>query len=337
MDKLQAWKESRNRLCLDLRSKQEYRNRHLIPSTNIPLQQLSVRQAELPLKHIPFAIVEPANSKNGSSWLIDRGWTCPWVFSENNTFWEQAKKKELVETDNTDALCQHSVKKPWFLFQPSPFLEENIQLIENGLSSRKNGATWTCLDLGCGSGRDIGWILARNKYVLSNAKWRVSAIDSQLGSILHTESMINNLDERESLDMLAQAKLMSDGSWKVVSNLLKKDSIMDPELGYFNYNLFSALNVDKAQFDLILNIRFLSRPFLRQVPDLLKVGGYFIISHFLHDEDHPYQQPKRSHRLEKGELRDIFDCTSNMEFIKEEYGKAEDGRPIQSVIVRKMK
>lgn len=361
MNKLQAWKESRNRLCLDLRTRQEYKDRHLIPSTNIPLQQLSIRQAELPLKDVPFAVIEPSNSKNCSSWLLDRGWSCSWVFSENNAFWEEAEQNDLVEIDSNSTSSDYSMKKPWFLFQPSPFLEENIQLIENGLSKNDKGSTWTCLDMGCGSGRDVTWILSRNKYLLSDSKWQVSAIDGQLGPILRTESMINNMDARKHLDMLAQAKLLKDGSWKLVSNLLEKDCTIDPELGYFNYNaefedtkrlerrsakmkpsvstmdFFNSLNMDKPEFDLILNIRFLSRPFLRQVPDLLKVGGYFILSHFLHDEDHLYEQPKRSHRLEKDEIRNTYNCTNNMEIIKEEYGKTEDGRPIQSVIVRKIK
>jgi SAM-dependent methyltransferase len=353
MKKLRAWIESNNSLCLDLRSKLEFKSCHLKLSTNIPLSQLALRQAELPPKRLPFAVIEPLNDRGCSSWLADHGWQIPWVFWEGHFTW-----KDILANEWT-AISKNN--KKWLLFQPSPFLEKNIDLIEqNLLLSEKK--PWRCLDIGCGAGRDIGWLLSRGE-----GKWRASAFDYLPGAMIRTEMIVRNLDVAQYLDILAQAKLRPDGQWKLISNAWwpinkdrqHKDMVVtdrDEEISKrsemaklecqdnqvlpfkeFYKNLLPRSNEADKKFDLILNIRFLSRPFLLQVPDLLNLGGYFIISHFVHDNIHEYKHPKRSLRLGLNEISDLYrSMSSQLEIVQDVIEESEDGRPINSVLVRRI-
>lgn len=343
MKKLRAWIDSSNSLCLDLRTKLDFKACHLKSSTNIPLSQLVLRQSELPPKRLPFAVIEPLENQGCSSWLIEQGWQVPWVFWEGEMVWKQVRANQW--TSETD--------EQWLLFQPSPFLMSNIETLEQSLPK---DTPWTCLDIGCGSGRDVGWLLARGN------QWRASALDSLAGAMVRTDLLVQNLNVAPQLDLLAQAKLMNNGQWKLISNAWwnehhnqdtkeLQDSMDEiskrlamTELESTDKDLYSFSDFYKhlkpdspSTFDLILNIRFLSRPFLLQVPDLLNVGGYFIISHFVDDERYDYKQPKKSLRLEMNEISNLYSNMSNMEIVKDVIEEIEDGRPINSIMVRKVK
>jgi SAM-dependent methyltransferase len=327
MKKLRAWIESTSNLhCLDLRSKLEFKSCHLITSTNIPLSQLESRQAELPPKQVPFAVIEPLNAQGCSSWLIEHGWQIPWVFWEGQLVW-----KDMV----THQWATHLETKKQLLFKPSPFLENHIEEIEGSLS--KNKSPWQVLDIGCGAGRDVGWILTRE------GQWRASAIDYLSGSMDRTETIVRNLNVDQYMNTLAQAKLMPDGQWKLIANTwfprrpaITVTSTDEQEPRPFQAFYNTLLPTAKAKFDLILNIRFLSRPFLNQVPELLNEGGYFLISHFVHDPTRfEYKQPKPSLRLELNEIRRFFENIKDMEIIYDVIDKSEDGRPLNSILVRK--
>lgn len=344
MKKLRAWVASSNSLCLDLRSKLEFKSCHLKSSTNIPLSQLALRQAELPPKRLLFAVIEPLHHQGCSSWLIERGWQIPWVFWEGHFNWKDlAASTQWVNDSNSDS-------KTWLLFQPSPFLEKNIDMIESSLP--KDKLWYDCLDIGCGAGRDIGWLLSRQK------KWRASAFDALPGAMVRTETLVRNLDVAPYLDVLAQAKLMPDGRWKLISNAWWKNRKDNPDSDEIDevakrlemaklecpekqvlpfHKFYTKLAPKKpSKFDLILNIRFLSRPFLHEAPNLLNVGGYFLISHFVHDHNYDYKHPKQSQRLEINEIRDLYRDTKYMEVVQDLIEESEDGRPMNSILVRKI-
>lgn len=344
---LRAWIESSNTLCLDLRTKLEFKQRHLKRSTNIPLSQLVLRQSELPPKRLPFAVIEPVNEKGCSSWLIEQGWQVPWIVWEGNLDWKELEANRWVSEDTA---AQH------VLFQPSPFLSHHIELLEQ----QQDKSSWTCLDVGCGSGRDIGWLLSRNK------KWRACAFDYLAGAMVRTDLVVRNLSVGEQLDVLAQVKLTNSGQWQLISNgwwnelhnqdlqelqdsqeeIVKRLAMVELENQdksklYALKELLDVLlpnekkKIYECGFDLILNIRFLSRPFLLKVPELLNVGGCFVISHFVDDERYDYKQPKKSLRLKSNELKELFGGMDQMEIMKDVVEEIEDGRPVNSVIVRR--
>jgi SAM-dependent methyltransferase len=195
------------------------------------------------------------------------------------------------------SIIDHSSKT--VIFQPSPFLQRHIDQLESTLPSQ-----CVCLDVGCGSGRDIAFLMRRG--------WHAWALDAQAGAMERVKQLAAYLDVQDRLEVLARVKLLHDGQWRF------KDSGVD---------------ITNKKFDLILNIRFLSRPFWKQVPSMLNLGGYFVFSHFVDQGE--YEQPKKSHRVEVGELKKVFGAMKNMEIVDDVIELAEDGRPLQCMVVRR--
>ncbi|KAI9262144.1 hypothetical protein BDA99DRAFT_537491 [Phascolomyces articulosus] len=331
---LSRWKQSKisSHLCLDLRSPQAYHIRHLAPSTNIPWPQLSLRCAELPPKNIPFAVIEPSDEAphTCSQWLIDHGWQCPFVFREDDdVFWTEAEHYEEPTTP-----------KPWLLFKPCPFLMQHMEWIEKETQQHR------CLDIGCGSGRDVAWLLSRPPL------WKVYALDSLKGAVERTHTLTKNMGVHDRLIQCRQAKVMADGGWKTFDENTspteqqqqqgkeKGDKIKDSKAKRFSpgipSNEFFENKLGCSQFDLILTIRFLVRPLLSQLPKLLAVGGYLVISHFVEDGIHTYDQPRKDHRLQLGELAALYGSMKNVQVVTDVLEQIEDGRPINSVIIKKI-
>ncbi|KAI7852760.1 hypothetical protein BDC45DRAFT_512475 [Circinella umbellata] len=328
---LSRWKQSAisSHLCLDLRSPQAYQVRHLAPSTNIPWSQLSFRCAELPPKNIPFAVIEPSDQQvnSCSQWLSEHGWQCPYVFREDDdTFWTAAEQ-----------YSQPTTPKPWLLFRPCPFLIQHIDWIE------KQTKDHICLDIGCGSGRDVAWLLSRQPL------WKVYALDSLKGAVERTQQLTRNMGVHDRLIKCMQAKIMADGGWKTFDgddeNMAASISSATRDRGNSNKakrfspgipsDAFFKDKLECGQFDLILTIRFLVRPLLPLLPKLLAVGGYLVISHFVEDGVHTYDQPRKDHRLQLGELAELYGSMDNVEVVTDVLEQIEDGRPINSVIIKK--
>ncbi|KAI8139127.1 S-adenosyl-L-methionine-dependent methyltransferase [Fennellomyces sp. T-0311] len=310
---LSRWKQSpiSNQLCLDLRSPQAYQLRHLAPSTNIPWHQLQLRCAELPPKNIPFAVIEPHDTPGECCrWLEDHGWQCPYVFQEDDdAFWTAAQR--YIQPDPMPP-------KPWLLFKPCPFLTQHMDWIE-----KKSGRT--CLDIGCGSGRDVAWLLSRG--------WNVYALDSLKGAVERTQQLAQNMGVDDRLLACVQAKIMADGKWKTFDEPAPDDKRAKFSPGIPASAFFERLGSSK--FDMILTIRFLVRSLLPQLPQLLNVGGYLVMSHFVEDGVHTYDQPRKDHRLQLGELATLYGSMQNMEVVVDVIEQIEDGRPVNSVIIKK--
>ncbi|KAG0171724.1 hypothetical protein DFQ28_002431 [Apophysomyces sp. BC1034] len=322
--RLRAWKESASsHLCLDLRAITEYQARHFVPSTNIPWSQLRQRCAELPPKRLPFAVVEPADARGCASWLVEHGWQCPWVFWEgecNTPFWTDACEAGWAERE--------TMTKQWLLFSPCPFLAANIDMIERDFGNSKA----QCLDIGCGSGRDTAWLLSRNR------AWQITALDSLRGAVERTETLAAHLGSRDRLKVV-QAKIMANGAWKDITRGQEEPVGLDPleqKRQMFSPGVSTAEFFGAEQFDLVLTIRFLVRSLLPQLPQLLRVGGYLVISHFVEDGVHTYDQPRKEHRLALGELRELYESMGNMEVLVDIIEEIEDGRPVNSVVIRRM-
>lgn len=314
---LARWKQSPARLCLDLRSAAAYQTRHLVPSTNIPWQQLAQRCAELPPKNVPFAIVEPAHCRGEClPWLQERGWQCPWVFSDDDD--------ELWTADTT--LVEHgSPSQRWLLFRPCPFLERHIDLIESRLTDHK-----TCLDIGCGSGRDVAWLMA-------SRGWHVYALDSSNGAVERTQALAEHMGVKDHLVKTMQAKVMADGGWRSFDDAkqvtLTKEQQYSPGIPA---DVFFRDKMGCNQFDMVVTIRFLVRSLLPHLPDLLKPGGVLVISHFVDDGVHEYDQPRKSHRLQLGELAELYGQRKDLEILVDVIEEIEDGRPVNSIIVSRI-
>ncbi|KAF7730302.1 hypothetical protein EC973_002546 [Apophysomyces ossiformis] len=341
---LRAWKESASsgHLCLDLRAITEYHARHFVPSTNIPWSQLRQRCAELPPKRLPFAVVEPLGHRGCASWLIDQGWQCPWIFWEgdcSSSFWAEACAAGWAEEapEKTMTQPQQRPQRPWLLFSPCPFLEANMDRIEQDLAGRND---LRCLDIGCGSGRDTAWILSRAR------PWTITALDSLRGAVERTEALTAHLGSRDRLKVV-QAKIMANGAWKDIKHVPSGEEEKEGKAGTgldrleqkrqrFSPGVSTTEFFGAEQFDLVLTIRFLVRSLLPQLPQLLRVGGYLVISHFVEDGVHTYDQPRKDHRLALGELRKLYESMENMQVLVDVIEEIEDGRPVNSVVIKRI-
>ncbi|RUS19197.1 hypothetical protein BC937DRAFT_87849 [Endogone sp. FLAS-F59071] len=394
-----AWKSSfppSPFLCLDLRSASAFVVRHLVPSTNIPGDELADRWYELPPKQTPFAVVEPKESRDFAAWLVKKGWCVPWVLrEEDETVWREANEFGMLWTERGPTKVQHEgilavserdpqcvldlsiPPEPWLLFHPCPFLASNIVFIERSLALRhpplqQSSSTefrpWRCLDIGCGSGRDITWLLSR-----SEARWTATALDAWTGAVERTRALFESMKFGGRVECLAQAKVMADGGWRLISPAQRPAEAQQQELDGVDKNappvladtrssnsnpnisatpskkeifspglptstFFSHLfpnNSSSPTFDLILTIRFLSRPLLPHLSQLLAPGGFLLVSHFVDDPNYEYDTPRPEHRLRRGELAEIYGALEGLEIVIDKVDKVEDGRPVNSVLVKR--
>ncbi|KAL0089507.1 hypothetical protein J3Q64DRAFT_1728941 [Phycomyces blakesleeanus] len=329
IDRLHEWKTSPSKLlCLDLRPRDEYQKKRIVPSTNIPYDELRARGNELPPKQTPFAVIEPSSSPECSQWLVDNGWKCSWIFCEaEDALWETVLGDGYGTTESPSGI--------WPLFRPSPLLSNHIQDIEASIVGKLQ-----CLDVGCGAGRDIVWLLARNN------RWKVSAIDSLPACVEKTKAMGRAWNVSDRLTVTC-AKVMANGRWQSrTDNTLQNDDMLMDRLERKKARLAPGIPVDsffailpdpRPPFDLILTIRFLARSMLRQLPGLLKVGGYLAISQFVDHPDYDYKQPSKEHRLSVNEISDLYMSIGCMEIIVDIIDEIEDGRPVNSVLLKRIK
>ncbi|ORZ03051.1 S-adenosyl-L-methionine-dependent methyltransferase [Syncephalastrum racemosum] len=310
-DKLRAWKDTSDLLCLDLRPLDEHQAKRLRSSTCIPWKDLSLRCAELPAKSVPFAVLIPFSNHPALTWLPEHGWDCTWVFDASQPpFWEAAEMYGLVCRGPDEG-------PPALLFRPCPFLAAQLPLIQ----AAKNGTSLSCLDIGCGSGRDTAYLLTRG--------WHVDAIDSLPNAVERTLQLATHMRVHAKLEAW-QVKIMANGAWHEQKNMregIPKEERFAPGVPMDVY--FSG-----KQYDLVLTIRFLVKTLLPDLPRLVKPGGYLLISHFVEDGSE-YRQPRKEHRVQLNELSSLYGAQKDLEVVIDVIEKIEDGRPVNSVLIRK--
>ncbi|KAG0245497.1 hypothetical protein BGW41_000124 [Actinomortierella wolfii] len=96
----------------------------------------------------------------------------------------------LVESESVLQKLQRAMYRP-YLFKPNPWLAKTIITIERDLlrtraSSADKDATFRCLDLGCGAGRDMTYLVSRALNNLqpnrTSPQWSLLGIDSFIGA-----------------------------------------------------------------------------------------------------------------------------------------------------------
>ncbi|CAO3619656.1 unnamed protein product [Cunninghamella echinulata] len=314
------WKKN-CQLCLDVRPSQEYLKRHIAPSTNIPFKELAYRLGELPPKPIPFALVTSTSSdfNDPYNFLKDRGWQPQYLFDTIATvgFWDKVQQLGCLSTG--------SRYPPWLLFRPHSLFLDYMSLIQSTLLSeqqknKKENERINILDIGCGSGRDLTYIL------LNNPTWHGIGVDYLSGAYQRFQLMTQSVQDRIQF---IYAKLLMDGTWKIKR---KGDDDDDHDNGII------TTTTTNTTFDMIITIRFFNRPLLSLLPTLfLKPGGLMVISHFIdhHDQQQQqYQFPKKEKRLYPGELNQ-FAQDMNLTILVDRLEWIEDGRPIHSMILQK--
>lgn len=405
---------------LDARAREAYlMGPRLVPSTNIPHQNLASSLFQLPPKSTAFAVLEAPqdtkittiNSHDGdrqdtnkraqnttshppsgtlvlaTEMLQEHGWNVKWTFQDQPEFWS-AFQSEIKSFQSRN---DHTPQLPWidpgqqsgkdryhFLFQPNPFLVKVLPQIERELVvsrySARSPELLRCLDLGCGAGRDMTYMVARAPNHLSEqrAEWSVVGIDEwhvaceraeQLardtfgndGPVDVTQGSNNNNNEYVSRISTIVGKVdsktgvlwikpkPSERGSRTTSPSLFLDNIQY-DISCQDDSILDALKEyperSSDRFDLIVMIRLLERAVLAPMVEYwLRPGGFIVWSTFVADPDLPaYSKPGPGHRLNsKDEARTILQDLG-LEIIVSEISRVEDGkRSVANIVARKEK
>jgi SAM-dependent methyltransferase len=311
---LENWHSQVPRHCLDFRTSEAYLEGHLLPSTSIPINTFEGRFSQLPpkaSKETLLVVVEKGMLFNGqpvAELLQARGWCVSGVIElpvDNiaaGDFWQYAREKGVFGMDQEGREL---------LFKPSPLLSTWIQHIEKEFMSTGN-MTSAVMDVGCGSGRDLGFLASR-EYM-----WHVTGLDNWRKALDRARVMVNSINANR-LGALVYAKIEDDGRITSLSN-----ELVD----------LSALS---HKFSLFLIIRYFPRLFFQHIHRYFKPGGYLLFSHFTDPlpEMEDYDSPMHDRRVLPGEVETLLSkASTGWEILNATYSHSEDSRPMWNVVAR---
>ncbi|KAI1316295.1 hypothetical protein EDD11_010138 [Mortierella claussenii] len=339
--------------------------------------------------------------------LKSKGWRVDWVFNDHPHFWTTVDKElssQTIETqitidsaakggqeapapttlkivDSSDSITQNQTKYH-FLFQPTPVLVRILPTIERELMALRascfipaHGVSQLlrCLDVGCGSGRDMTYMVARSANGLSEAgaEWSVLGMDQRADICQRARQLADDTflddDNKEVPKGQPSGRDLAERVQTIVGKI-------DPQTGIFwvpsstsqlKYPLPAPLplpldniryrdpstderhrrilrersgsNLDN-RYDLIIMVRFLQRSlFVPMIEHWLRPGGFVLLSTFVSDVDLPsYSKPGPAHRLNtRAEAREIFEGLG-LQVIMDEVSVIEDAkRSVATVVARK--
>ncbi|KAI8065930.1 hypothetical protein BC940DRAFT_334445 [Gongronella butleri] len=301
--RLLSWQRSPFRhLCLDTRPSAEFLQHHLWPSVNIPVDQLNKRMAELPPRNQPFALVtdDSADRDVAVDWLADHGWHPVMIFRPalEPRFWAEVDALYRDKKQNCDQ--KDDFAGPALLFQPHAVLSDFLPLLRDTLHAGNTEANSEVhvLDVGCGSGRDVMWLLAHQP------NWHAAGVDTRDSARERFGLMTQQLENHEKRVCFVQTKV-----GKTIEGL------------------------PRQQYDLVLMLRCLLRPFMDgALPTLVRPGGLFVISQFV--DQGVYTQPRQAQRLRIDEV-DQWAQRANFNILVSRIETIEDGRPVHSAILQR--
>jgi rhodanese-related sulfurtransferase len=310
IDVLTAWLSHPLRHCVDLRSPVSYARAHLIPSTNIPLDKFEGRFAQLPPKTEEFAfllVVDEGALFKGApvdEVLHSRGWTIRGVIElsgDDDDFWRYAKEREVFAT------CEEGRE---FLFQPAPILLRWIDSIEPEVTDKRP----VVLDIGCGSGRDLGFLTYRHLQTPQTREWELIGLDNWGKATERTNEMIESINAAQQRRVIHAEVIDSTGEFKPLSG--------------------GSLGELKGRCSLVLMIRFFprSRAFFGKLGGYMVPGGFLLFSHFTSREGEEYESPPVDKRVRPGEVERWLG--TEWEIQQAGYSVSEDGRSMWDVVAK---
>ena len=316
---LKQWSLNRQRHCLDLRSSQAYDMVHLVPSTSIPLSTLDQRFGQLPPKNIgvTFLILTDSDSTQFKGQSIDqhlrsRGWTIDGMITiplrdpSERDFWDYANSLKILGSSRQGAEL---------LFRPSPILEAWIETIERDIVKRTTRFEGRSLDIGCGSGRDMGYLSSRKFH------WNLSGLDDWEKALERASIMVSSINPTRKVNC-------------IYAEIDEKKGNMRPLSAEGEVNLRTIFN---EKCDLVCVIRCFPKGLFGQLHLVVKDGGYLIFSHFTNPKTKAdkYDSPPKEGRVKGGEVEKLLrkGC-KRWNVLRAEYSKSEDGRPLWDVVAK---
>jgi len=370
---------------LDTRSRVDFHRLRLPHSVNVPLTDLLKCCFLLPHQSTSFWVLAPRKESyrivthkseesiagelpavwlrghsSLQSWVLSR-WCQAQFVEDDEQLWESAARLGIVEEDPVDPY----VLARRCLFSPSPLLGKALPQIEADLRSKAHQlpAIAECLDVGCGSGRDMMYLCASATSSGSSSnggsqepgkvQWRVTGLDSWAGALERAHDLAAAMLLPAPDVTLAYCKICSD-TGSIQLQQLPKSSKLHCCTNATVVDAASASNAlnDKGppnrpadkyestllnRFDVVVCVRFLERALLPRLKSFLKPGGFIVYSTFV---DGPGlravgRPAGPEHVLAAGELADrFFGPHQGYSIIEDDIVLADDGRELSSFIAQ---
>ncbi len=277
---------------IDLRSKAQFSERHIKYSCNIESANLESRLHELPESRQIVSIIGEQS---------DLLFACDFLTCKGYKILFQIEAISFFKNYN-ELDWFESGKLSQRLWKPSLvvkiFREKYAQLISGNKNVKKEPLKG--LDLACGAGRDSIFMAVDG--------WDMTAVDYMPSALSRVNSLADN----------NQCKV------KTIELDLEKTKLNDDQ---------SPFPVTwQGYYDLVIVSRYLHRPLLRYIDELLKPGGFIVYQTFLEGCER-FGSPKNPRYLLKyGELANVF---SSYKIFYDQLERLSDGRPTNAFIAQK--
>jgi SAM-dependent methyltransferase len=236
--------------CVDFRSPEKYAQGHLVGATNIPWINIDSYSFELPPRDVLFDIVlSSLEERDAILAFIESGrWQVGSTFTEDSISGEMAQVGTLSRA----------------LWKASPFLESQIDGIEERLVNAGVSRPFRALDVGSGAGRDSVFLALRG--------WTVLAVDNFPRALERVQLLADHWD----VSGLVQTLCID----------VEKESLVSVE------NQF--LKPENKAYHLIMKCRYLYRPLFPCLTSetMLANQGSLLVHTFVKSKVHPLVKPK---------------------------------------------
>ncbi|EFA81644.1 hypothetical protein PPL_05637 [Heterostelium album PN500] len=345
---------------IDLRTKEEFQRQHIINTTNIPLDQLPQRIFELPPRGNKISFLYPINIDDSGTitdlcelesykqsielrdTLINRsGYLVEFIcYIDQNT--QDIFFASLINDNNKDIdrTLVESGSVSRLLWKACSFLESSIDLIDTQLLKQlqqqpeQKPSIYYSLDLACGSGRDALFIAKRghsNVIAVDHDPILLKKISDALPRYGIPEESVRcvQLDlepvyiDPAHLDRDHSNRLETNDPLKYTADELNKLKSLLAQL-----RALSPVN----GYHLVHVARYLYRPLLPIIAELIVPGGFVVFHTFMHPSKGKPKRPR--YLLNYNELKERF-TNSLFDIIEYQETLLEDNRPIQFLLARK--
>ncbi|UZJ54573.1 hypothetical protein CBS101457_003893 [Exobasidium rhododendri] len=331
---------------LDFRHLEQFRHRHIRKSLHIDgIEGLDCRYSWLPPPKSDsgapskklIVICENADEVKILQESLHRWNVIAWICNDasNENFWIDASDQDLVAKEGEE-------DAPALLFEPSPLIEIAVQACEGDMQEQNNKTSLTIVDLGCGAGRDLAWIVRRD----SRFTWLATGVDNLLKTVQRAKLLCHDMRLTEGPHSRAEdivwAQATMEGTLQALqlgSDSKTKGFPIPPSHKGDDASLHSFANefLPHSTFDLVLLIRFLPRPLLLNLPAITHAGSIIAISHFTTlKEEQEYLSPDAAKRFEESDVKTLLQSWGiEWHVLRQIIHRAEDGRPIRSCLFQR--
>jgi len=271
-------------VVVDLRSPDEFANRHISGACSLPLDQLEKRMFELPPPgEWPVQLVGSREQLDCAQALLSpRGWDMDEIDVNSEPSW--------LDGYPTQVGADECLPSP---YQPNSFLSAALDAIDFGEDALVSEGL--VLDLGCGGGRDAVHLATALK--ARAPRWTVIGVDNHGGALERGRALANRTGIRLEFEM---ADLRKGGLEELCKAWTEKP------------------------LRLVHGCRWLDVPLLAKLPQLLAPGGLVLWSTFLDPPDgsEPLAPPyRRSRRLSSGQMAQLLGEDADMDVLYDVEGE----------------